>query len=148
MRRKSLPCKQRSQLSRDDLLSLPTSKRQLARNLVIRRMMGTSQLLQRERRRTRRTLPTNISRSKMRNGGRHPPRMVNLTQNQTMVARSTGASIIWLGEIIWRKNVAWVKNTLNSRSQMRTHRPPLRSSASPSGCPSLPTWSATWRTND
>jgi hypothetical protein len=116
MRRKSLPCKQSSLLSRDNLLSLPTSRRRLARNLVIRRMMGASQLLERERSRTRRTLPTNISRSKMRNGGRHPPRMVNLTRNHTMVARSTGASITWLGEIIWRKNVAWVKNALNHRS--------------------------------
>jgi hypothetical protein len=89
----------------------------------------------------------NKRQQKLRNGGRHPPRMVNLTQNHTMVTRSTGASIIWLWEIIWRKNVAWVKNALNSRSQMQTHRPLLRSSASPTGHPSLPTWSATWRTN-
>ena len=149
MRRISLPCKQNSLLSRDNSLSLPTSKRPLARHLVIRRMMGTSQLLQRETRRTtRRTLPTHVSRSKMRNGGRCPPRMVNLMRNHTVAAHSTSASILWLGEIICRKNVTWVKNALNSRSRMWTHRPPLWLSASPTGCPLLPTWSTTWQTND
>jgi hypothetical protein len=150
-RKKSSQCRWRLWLSRNSSLLLLTSRRWLARNLpVIRITMGTSKIPQTERRKTRRTLPTNVNKNKMIHGRRLPPtkniESHEIMRRPTMIASTNGASTTRLGELTQRRRVAWVKNASNSRTP--TWKLQLQLSASPIGCPSLPTWSTTWQMND
>jgi hypothetical protein len=79
------------------------------------------------RRKIRKTLQTNVSSRKMRNGNVCPPRTANHTRRNSRIALSIGASIICAGAVTKKRNVrkAWNARLLSKTTAVLLMQPPL-----------------------